>query len=69
MIVIISCPAPFERLEVFETPTIGDRTIRKPYENSPQCELIYFIVIPGRREAVNPESSHIQHAGIPGSLA
>src|SRR4051794_6551091 len=32
--VIISCPAPFERLEVFKTPTIGDRTIRKPYEKS-----------------------------------
>ena len=29
---IISCPAPFERLEVLETPTIGDRTTRKPYE-------------------------------------
>jgi hypothetical protein len=24
-VVIISCPAPFERLEVLETPTIGDR--------------------------------------------
>ena len=32
MIAIISCPAPFERLEVFSTPTIGDRTTRKPYE-------------------------------------
>src|SRR4029453_9730113 len=31
---IISCPAPFERLEVFLTPTSGDRTTRKPYENS-----------------------------------
>jgi hypothetical protein len=31
-LVIISCPAPFERLEVFWTPTIGDRTTRKPYE-------------------------------------
>src|SRR5882757_1000084 len=30
-VVIISCPAPFERLEAF-APTIGDRTIRKPYE-------------------------------------
>src|ERR1700722_14029116 len=31
---IISCPAPFERLEVFSrTPTIGDRTTRKPYED------------------------------------
>jgi hypothetical protein len=34
-IAIISCPAPFERLEVFETPTIGDRTTRKPYEKRP----------------------------------
>src|SRR3954469_8670732 len=32
IIAIISCPAPFERLEVFWTPTIGDRTTRKPYE-------------------------------------
>jgi hypothetical protein len=32
MIAIISCPAPFERLEVVSTPTIGDRTTRKPYE-------------------------------------
>ena len=32
-IAIISCPAPFERLEVFGTPTIGDRTTRKPYED------------------------------------
>src|SRR5438477_2620788 len=31
-IAIISCPAPFERLEVVSTPTIGDRTTRKPYE-------------------------------------
>jgi hypothetical protein len=31
-IVIISCPAPFERLEVRRTPTIGNRTTRKPYE-------------------------------------
>jgi hypothetical protein len=31
VVVIISCPAPFERLEAF-APTIGDRTIRKPYE-------------------------------------
>src|SRR6478672_5963616 len=30
-IAIISCPAPFERLEVVSTPTIGDRTTRKPY--------------------------------------
>jgi hypothetical protein len=30
-IAIISCPAPFERLEVLSTPTIGDRTTRKPY--------------------------------------
>src|SRR5439155_5292494 len=35
-IAIISCPAPFERLEVFKTPTIGDRTTRKPYESGPQ---------------------------------
>jgi hypothetical protein len=28
---IISCPAPFERLEAL-APTIGDRTTRKPYE-------------------------------------
>jgi hypothetical protein len=32
VIAIISCPAPFERLEVFWTPTIGDRMTRKPYE-------------------------------------
>src|SRR5437763_17216014 len=32
MSAIISCPAPFERLEVSSTPTIGDRTTRKPYE-------------------------------------
>jgi hypothetical protein len=33
-IAIISCPAPFERLEVFlRTPTIGNRTTRKPYED------------------------------------
>jgi hypothetical protein len=31
-LVIISCPAPFERLEA-QTPTIGDRTARKPYED------------------------------------
>jgi hypothetical protein len=31
-VAIISCPAPFERLEVFTTPTIGDRMARKPYE-------------------------------------
>jgi hypothetical protein len=31
MVVIISCPAPFERLEAV-APTIGDRTTRKPYE-------------------------------------
>jgi hypothetical protein len=29
-IAIISCPAPFERLEVRLTPTIGNRTTRKP---------------------------------------
>jgi hypothetical protein len=29
---IISCPAPFERLEASFAPTIGDRTTRKPYE-------------------------------------
>jgi hypothetical protein len=34
MITVISCPAPFERLEVSSTPTIGDRTTRKPYEES-----------------------------------
>ena len=32
MVAIISCPAPFERLEVSLTPTIGNRTTRKPYE-------------------------------------
>jgi hypothetical protein len=33
-IATISCPAPFERLEVlFGTPTIGNRTTRKPYED------------------------------------
>ena len=32
MVAIISCPAPFERLEVVSTPTIGNRTTRKPYE-------------------------------------
>jgi hypothetical protein len=32
-IMVISCPAPFERLEVpWRTPTIGDRRSRKPYE-------------------------------------
>src|ERR1700690_2838534 len=34
MVAIISCPAPFERLEVLATPTIGNRTTRKPYEDS-----------------------------------
>src|SRR5215472_9245611 len=34
-VTIISCPAPFERLEASSTPTIGNRTIRKPYE---ECE-------------------------------
>ena len=35
-IAIISCPAPFERLEApVETPTIGNRTTRKPYEERP----------------------------------
>src|SRR5580704_288084 len=34
MSAIISCPAPFERLEARRgAPTIGDRTTRKPYEN------------------------------------
>jgi hypothetical protein len=33
MIAIISCPAPFERLEVLKTPTIGNRTTREPYED------------------------------------
>src|SRR2546430_13207834 len=33
-IAIISCPAPFERLEVLRTPTIGNRTTREPYENA-----------------------------------
>jgi hypothetical protein len=32
IVAIISCPAPFERLEVVSTPTIGNRTTRKPYE-------------------------------------
>src|SRR6202521_5212737 len=32
-VAIISCPAPFERLEVSRTPTIGDRTTRQPYED------------------------------------
>jgi hypothetical protein len=33
-IATISCPAPFERLEVlFRAPTIGNRTTRKPYED------------------------------------
>jgi hypothetical protein len=32
-IAIISCPAPFERLEVLKTPTIGNRTTREPYED------------------------------------
>jgi len=36
---IISCPAPFERLEVAWTPTIGDRTTRKPYEKSRSAAL------------------------------
>src|ERR1700693_5613796 len=32
-VAIISCPAPFERLEApSRTPTIGNRTTRKPYE-------------------------------------
>src|SRR6185312_2635414 len=34
IIAIISCPAPFERLEVVSTSTIGDRTTRKPYEQA-----------------------------------
>jgi hypothetical protein len=67
-IVIISCPAPFERLEAF-APTIGDRTIRKPYEKQDPRRGLAFIVIPGRREAANPESSHVQNCWIPGSLA
>src|SRR5260221_558002 len=33
-ITIISCPAPFERLGVISTPTIGNRTTRKPYDKS-----------------------------------
>jgi len=67
--VIISCPAPFERLEVLKTPTIGDRTTRKPYESERarvgRSHLV--IVIPGRREAANPESSDVHNFRIPGS--
>src|SRR6266704_60279 len=33
-IAIISCPAPFERLEALRTPTIGNRATREPYENA-----------------------------------
>ena len=33
-VAIISCPAPFERLEASSAPTIGNRTTRKPYEMS-----------------------------------
>jgi hypothetical protein len=40
---------------LFKTPTIGDRAIRKPYENqNPRCGLV-VIVIPGSREARAPE--------------
>ena len=38
-IMVISCPAPFERLEIpLRTPTIGDRTTRKPYELEPAAQ-------------------------------
>jgi hypothetical protein len=48
-ITIISCPAPFERLEVRRTPTIGNRTTRKPYEDfNPRRERrglkIYYLI-------------------------
>jgi hypothetical protein len=68
--VIISCPAPFERLEAV-APTIGDRTTRKPYESKRARvgRSCFFIVIPGRREAATPESSHVYNFWIPGSLA
>jgi hypothetical protein len=32
-VTIISCPAPFERLEILAIPTIGNRTTREPYED------------------------------------
>jgi hypothetical protein len=53
--VIISCPAPFERLEAV-APTIGDRTTRKPYESERArfWRSCLFIVIPGRRESGEP---------------
>ena len=50
-IMVISCPAPFERLEVpLRTPTIGDRTTRKPYEDfrsaarTPRIEELSYLI-------------------------
>jgi hypothetical protein len=44
-VAIISCPAPFERLEVLKTPTIGNRTTRKPYEDFQSAALKSRIAI------------------------
>jgi hypothetical protein len=44
-VAIISCPAPFERLEVLKTPTIGNRTTRKPYEDLRSAALKSRIAI------------------------
>jgi len=69
MIVIISCPAPFERLEAV-APTIGDRTTRKPYEKTnPRRGPVLLSSFRGAAEAANPESSHVHDFWIPGSLA
>src|SRR5476651_336766 len=63
---IISCPAPFERLEVLWTPTIGNRTTRKPYEDfrpaapKPRVEEFYRITYgskPRKRERLMARAS------------
>jgi hypothetical protein len=38
-------------------------------KNKPAARVCVVIVIPGRREAANPESSHVHNFWIPGSLA
>src|SRR4051812_11813501 len=56
---IISCPAPFERLEA-SAPTIGDRAIRKPYEK-------FESFIPGHRSVfaqMNPESRRSRYFAV-----
>jgi hypothetical protein len=61
MVVIISCPAPFERLEAL-APTIGDRTTRKPYEKQdPRRGLALLSSFRGAAKAANPESSHVHN--------